>query len=165
MEDKFLCVMAGYDEPTEKELVALQRKLYDKGYVGEHTKGIPQHITLGTFEVSREREIKELVKAVSESTEAFHITFSHIGLFTGGKVLFIAPDMNRELLELKEKFGESRGWAPHTTMLIDEPEVIHKALPVVVENFKSFEGRIECIYLYEFWPTRFICTGRFHINK
>jgi hypothetical protein len=33
---------------------------------------------------------------------------------------------------------------------------INKALPYVADNFKSFNGRIESISLYEFWPTRFI---------
>lgn len=41
-------------------------------------------------------------------------------------------------------------------MLIDIPNVIQRALPLLVENFKGFRGKIESISLYEFWPTRFI---------
>ena len=49
MENKFLCVMAGYDDETEKHLAGIQQKLYDVGLTGEHTKNIPQHITLQTY--------------------------------------------------------------------------------------------------------------------
>lgn len=49
MENKFLCVMAGYDDETEKHLAGIQQKLYDVGVTGEHTKNIPQHITLQTY--------------------------------------------------------------------------------------------------------------------
>jgi 2'-5' RNA ligase len=87
--------MAGYDDNTEKSLVNLQMELYKKGYDGEHTKDLPQHITLGTFRVSQEMEISELLKKVAVKTEAFTITFNHVGFFGGSKVLFIVPDLNR----------------------------------------------------------------------
>ncbi len=161
MEKKFLCVMAGYDEASEKYLAGLQQKLYDRGYIGEHTKNLPQHITLGTFAVEREEELKDLVFKVAHGTRAFPITFNHVGIFGGSKVLFVAPDPNRKLLELKESFGDSIGWTPHTTMLIEQPEKVYKALPVVMEEFHAFTGMITSLYLYEFWPTRFI--GRQHL--
>ena len=62
------------------------------------------------------------------------------------------------LIDLKEKFGPSFDWVPHTTMLIDEPENIYKALPMVVKEFSSFHGKVTCLHLYEFWPTRHILT-------
>jgi 2'-5' RNA ligase len=160
MENKFICVMAGYDDKTEISLVNIQKKLYERGYVGEHTKDLPQHITLGTFKVSQEIRIKELIKKVSEKTKSFPITFNHVGIFGGSKVLFIAPDPNRKLLKLKENFGDSYGWTPHTTMLIDKPDIIYQTLPIVADNFEAFEGFIKYIYLYEFWPTRFICSEK-----
>ena len=161
MDKKFLCVMAGYDEATENYLAGIQQKLYDIGYIGEHTKNLPQHITLGTFELEREEEIKALVRRIAKETKAFSITFNHVGIFGGAKVLFVAPDPNRSLLELKQLFGDSDGWTPHTTMLIDQPERIYEALPVVMEEFKAYKGKVTSLYLYEFWPTRFICTEHF----
>lgn len=160
--EKFLCVMAGYDKNTETLLAKLQNNLYENGYIGEQTKNLPQHITLGTYEVSWEREIKELIKEVSNKTKPFSITFNHIGIFGGSEVLFIAPDPNRSLLDLKENFGESYNWTPHTTMLIDKSNIICKALPLIANEFHAFEGHIENIYLYEFWPTRYICHERFN---
>jgi 2'-5' RNA ligase len=158
MENKFLCVMAGYDDETEKHLAGIQQKLYDVGLTGEHTKNIPQHITLQTYPPEQEREVALMLQKIAAETKAFDVCFAHIGIFTGGKVLFIAPDKDLDLIALKEKFGPSFDWVPHTTMLIDEPENIYEALPMVVREFSSFHGKVTCIHLYEFWPTRHILT-------
>ncbi|MDF2586931.1 MAG: 2-5 ligase [Anaerocolumna sp.] len=156
MSEQFLCVMAGFDDQTEKHLEELQKELYQREFVGIHTKNIPLHITLGIFDVSEEKMISTLVKMVSSNTESFDVTFNHIGIFGGSEVLFIAPDINRELLKLKENFGESYDWTPHVTMLIDEPAEIFKAAQVLSSSFTKFKGRVEKLYLYEFWPSRYI---------
>jgi 2'-5' RNA ligase len=156
--------MAGYDLDTEKRLANLQHKLFENGFHGEQTKDIPLHITLGTYDITKEKEIADLVKAVAHKTKPFSITFSHVGIFGGSKVLFIAPDTNRELLDLKENFGESYNWTPHTTMLIDKPEIIYSGIPIIANEFEAFEGQVESIYLYEFWPTRFILCEKFIIH-
>jgi 2'-5' RNA ligase len=159
MKDKFLCVMAQYDEETELKLKEIQKVLSDNGFVGKQTPNLKNHITLGSFEVCEEEVLKERVKMASKDFQSFDIKLNNIGLF-GLDVLFIAPSVNHELLNLQQYFNndyaDGLGWSPHTTMLIDEGEIIQKALPYVAEVFKSFTGRIESISLYEFWPTRFI---------
>ena len=158
MENRFLCLMAGYDDDTENKLAGIQKKLYAAGLTGQHTKDIPQHITLQTYSCEQEAEVVQLIRRVATETDPFDVCFSHIGIFTGGKVLFIAPDKDTDLIALKEKFGPSFSWAPHTTMLIDEPENIQQALPMVVNEFSSFWGKVTTLHLYEFWPTRHILT-------
>ena len=158
MENKFLCLMAGYDDDTENYLASIQKKLYAVGLTGQHTKHIPQHITLQTYPQEQEAEVVQMVKKIATETESFEVDFSHIGIFSGGKVLFIAPDKDTALIALKEKFGPSFDWAPHTTMLIDELDNIQQALPLVVKEFSSFHGKVTCLHLYEFWPTRHILT-------
>ncbi len=158
MDNKALYILAGYDDLTENRLADIQNRLYDQGFTGTHTKQIPQHITLGSFPVDQEQELIDLVQKTAETTASFSVVFNHIGVFPGGKVLFIAPDINRALLELKECFGDSHGWTPHTTMLIDEPDLILKALPEVVQNFSSFEGTVSSLHLYEFFPARHILS-------
>jgi len=69
------------------------------------------------------------------------------------------------LLKLQQSLFPEYGngfhyWAAHATLLIDEPDVILKALPIVAENFKPFKARIESIALYEFFPKRLIKTYR-----
>jgi len=159
MEDKFLCVMAQYDKETELKLKEIQKLLSDNGFVGKQTPNLPHHITIGSFNISQEELIKEKVKMVSKQFDSFDIKLNSIGLF-GLDVLFIAPSVNHELLNLQQYFNndyaDGFGWTAHTTMLIDNQETIQKALPYVANNFKSFTGKIESISLYEFWPTRFI---------
>ena len=65
-------------------------------------------------------------------------------------VLFVAPDCNKALLDLKEVFGTSYGWTPHTTMTIDEPGVIVQSFAIVMKHFTSFSGKITALHLYEF---------------
>lgn len=159
MQDKFLCVIAQYDNETEKELNKIQKALREAGFVGNQTPDLPNHITLGTFELEKEYELKKRLKEVCSNTKKMRISFNNIGLF-GMEVLFIAPSVTHELLNLQDKFNNNyaygSGWTAHTTMLIDKPDVIQKALPVVAQNFSPFSGYIESISLYEFWPTRFI---------
>lgn len=158
MADKFLCILAGYDDPTEAHLCALQQSLYDAGFVGTHTKNIPQHATVGFGDCKDEAAMIDLVRRVAASTEPFDVTFNHIGIFGGGKVLFIAPDVSHALLNLKENFGSSDNWTAHTTMLIDDPDTIRRALPVLQAQFAAFRGQFRYLHLYEFWPTRHIIS-------
>lgn len=164
MKDKFICVMAQYDAKTELKLKEIQTLLSNKGFVGKQTPNLPYHITLGSFDISQEKLIKEKVKTVSKEFHSFNIKLNNIGLF-GLDVLFIAPSVNHELLDLQKHFNndydDRLGWTAHTTMLIDNHETILKALPYVANNFKSFTGKIESISLYEFWPTRFILEEKF----
>lgn len=159
MEDnKQLYILAGYDEASEAHLCHLQNLLYEQGFVGTHTKNIPMHITLGSFPTDREELLKVLMQRLSEEVDSFDVTFNHIGIFGGAKVLFVSPDMNDELLSLKERCSDSFHWTPHTTLLIDEPDVIFRAAPYVLHEFKSFVGKVNSLHLYEFFPTRHIMS-------
>ena len=158
MADKFLCVLAGYDDRTEELLAGLQNMLYANGFCGRHTKNIPQHITLGSFPLEEEARLASLLQNLAEKVLSFPITFNHLGIFGGAQVLFVAPDTSHELLSLKENFGSSFNWTPHTTMLIDEPEQIFAAQKLLSGYFSAFEGSVKHLHLYEFWPTRHILT-------
>ncbi|MBP3292559.1 MAG: DUF4275 family protein [Clostridia bacterium] len=161
MAEKSLYVMAGFDAETEERLAELQNLLYANGFTGTQTKGIPFHLTLGSRPADEENEewLLEIMREVAEISFDFTVTFNHIGIFSGGKVLFAAPDTEMELLHLNGSFDFSDdSWTPHATLLIDEPSVILDALPLVLENFKPFTARIDKLYLYEFFPSRHIAT-------
>ena len=150
--------MAGYDSQSEQQLVSFQNSLYQAGFDGTQTKNIPMHITMGTFPVEEEDKACALLRSIAADTQPFEISVSHVGVFAGSKVLFAAPDGRRELLALRERFGESHGWVPHTTMLIDRPETVHRALPVLMNAFFPLRGEITSLHLYEFFPARHILT-------
>lgn len=158
MADKILCVLAGYDEQTQARLAAIQNRLYENSFTGTHTKDIPMHMTLGTFSSDEEQALMPHLRQAAEQCSPFPVTFNHVGLFGGGKVLFIAPDVSHELLRLKEHFGPSSGWTAHTTMLIDEPQTVYQALPLVMKSFCAFAGEVNTLHLFEFWPARHILS-------
>lgn len=158
MSDKFLCVLAGYDDDTSARLDELQQALYDASFSGVQTKGIPMHATLAYADCADEEQMIRQLRQVAADTPPFDVTFNHIGIFGGGRVLFVAPDVSHALLELKENFGSSDNWTAHTSMLIDEPEIIHAAIPHLLREFSAFRGQIDRLHLYEFQPPRHILT-------
>lgn len=163
MDNKRLYILAGYDDETSAQLEAVQNKLYSCGFSGTQTRNIPLHITLGSYPTSpeKEAELSVLIRELADKTESFEISCSGIGIFDGMKVLYISPDVNEELLSLKKIFGDILGWTAHTTMLIDEQDVILKALPIVMKEFSPLHGKITCLHLYEFFPTRHILSVNF----
>ena len=162
MQDKALYLSAQFDKETQSILSGYYDALHQTGFVGKQTKNIPYHFTLGSQSVDYEEQLTDTLDKVCSNTRCIDINLSHIGLF-GLNVLFIAPCMNFELLNLQQSFFRgcgtgSHNWVAHATLLIDEPETILKALPIVAANFKPFEARIESVGLYEFFPARLIKT-------
>jgi len=173
MTEKALYLLAKFDNQTQNVLGDYYDALYQNGFVGSQTKNIPYHFTLGSRSVDIENETMAELEKVCAGTPCFDINLAHIGLF-GLDVLFISPAMNFELLKLQQAFFPGCGngchpwitkqaqrqfrypWAAHATLLIDEPETIQKAIPIVAGNFKPFNARIESVLLYEFFPARFI---------
>jgi len=160
MIDKFFSVLAQFDNKTQKKLNGYYNILRQNGFIGNQTKNIPYHFTLGKMDVDCEEQLIDKLNAIHINTDCIDIHFSHIGLF-GLNVLFIAPNMNHELLTLQQNLFPHCGngaytWTAHTTLLIEEPENILKALPIVAKNFKPFIARIEHIVIYEFFPMRLV---------
>lgn len=162
MFDKTLYILAGYDAETEKRITQMQENLFENGFSGTQTK-IEPHITVGDFpsDAKTEAALGAQLRALAENTAPFAVTFNHIGVFGGSRVLFVAPDTSAALLKLKENFGSAYNWTPHTTLLIDEPDVIYRALPAAMEHFSAFAGQVTKLHLYEFFPSRHILTVEF----
>lgn len=165
MAEKALYVLAGYDEQTEQILSGMQKRLYDMGFSGVQTRDIPMHFTLGAYGADQEEALKARMEKIAGIQAAFRVSFNHIGLFRlpRNDVLFVAPEVSREMLGLKDQFMDSRDefdWSPHTTLLIDRPETVQKAIPAVLDGFSALKGWAEEIHLYEFWPARHILSVR-----
>ncbi len=136
-----------YAYPLFPQRVHKYALLKTAGFAGTQTQGIPHHLMMASFDPAREEEINHMLQQVCGTTPCFSLPFHHIGLF-GLKVLFLAPDVNAELLSLHQKLslgqpdGEN-GWSAHATLLIDEPEAILKALPIVADHFKGFTAEVK----------------------
>lgn len=157
---KKLYLLAEFDGETEQKLAAYYNLLFEHGLRGSQTKGIPYHFTLGSTEGKEEGNALARLLALCPHMGKIDICFAHLGLF-GQKVLFVAPNMNTQLLSLQACFFPECGsgahpWSAHATLLIDNPAEILKAISLVSGQFHPFNGRITHLSLYEFFPARLI---------
>ncbi len=163
MAEQFLTLMADLDDGSQRIMTKWYEQLQAAGFTGTQTPGLPYHISLASFPLEKETEAIQITKQLAIELAPAEVHISHIGLFSGGKVLFGAPDMNPpELIQyheaVKAKIGEDFFWTPHVTLLIDEPETICKAIPVLLESFTPLCGKITGLHLCAFWPTREILS-------
>lgn len=163
MAEQFLTLMADLDEESQKIMSEWYDTLKEAGFTGTQTPGLPYHISLATFPLEKEKEAVALMQKVAKEFSPVSVHISHMGMFAGGKVLFGAPDMSRELSALHDACGtetiQQYPWTPHATILIDEPETVFVALPVLIKSFHPFVGKITRLHLCAFWPTREIAAA------
>ena len=170
MAEQLLVLMGELDEVSQSIMGGWYAKLKEAGFTGIQTPGLPFHISLAAFALDQEEEAARETRRLAEAFAPVTTHISHIGLFAGGKVLFGAPDMNPpELLDLRNaiqiKTEDPLGWTPHATVLIDEAETVQKALPVLVNQFRPFVGKIDRLRLCAFWPTREIAVAELNRSE
>ena len=158
MAEQFLTLMADLDEEAQERMSGWYHSLREAGFTGVQTPGLPYHISLSAFPLEQEKEAAEIARKAAAEFAPVPVHLSHIGMFSGGKVLFAGPEKNAELAALQEACRsdapQQYPWTPHATVLIDEPETVHAALPVFVKSFTPFMARIVRLHLCAFWPTR-----------
>ena len=161
MAEEFLTLMGDLDEDAQARMAAWYDALKEAGFTGRQTPGLPFHISLAVFPLEKEREAAEIMKKAAAAFAAVPVHISHMGLFAGGRVLFCAPERNPGLDALQaacEKYPQTYPWTPHATVLIDEPDAVCAALPVLVKHFNPFVAKITRLHLCAFWPTREIAA-------
>ena len=159
MAEEFLVLMADLDDESQLIMSNWYKKLQAEGFSGKQTPGLPFHISLASFSLDKEAQVVNEMNKLAEDFSEIPVNISHIGLFAGGSVLYAAPDMNPAgLLNLRQAIrtetNDKYEWSPHVTVLIDDAETVQKAIPVLVEHFQPFIGRITKLHLCAFWPTR-----------
>ena len=143
MAEQFLVLMAELDGASQARMSAWYDELREAGFTGTQTPGLPYHISLASFPTEKEREA---------------------ALLTGdyAKLLFGGPEKDAMLTALHDACASEEPqkgpWTPHVTLLIDEPETVCKALPVLVKSFSPFIAKIVRLRLCAFWPTREIAV-------
>ena len=162
MAEQFLTLMADLDVDSQAIMSGWYNTLKEAGFTGTQTPGLPYHISLATFSLEKEQEVVALMQKVAAEFAPVRVHISHVGMFAGGKVLFGAPDMSPELTALHEacasESSQQYPWTPHATLLIDDPDTVYAAVPVLMKSFYPFVGRISRLHLCAFWPTREIAS-------
>ena len=158
MAESFLTLMADYEMTAQFRMDGWRNALQRAGFTGTQTPELNHHISLATFAVEAEAEAIALARHIAAEFAPVEVHVSHMGLFAGGRVLFAAPEVNPALTALQQACGGGmvgkHPWTPHTTMLIDTPANVCRAVPVLVEQFEPFRARLDRLHLCAFWPTR-----------
>lgn len=174
MEEKFICLIAMFDEDTNKKFKLINDELKKNGL---SDTSLTPHITLAAYEGVEEKELCDYIEKICSENGKVEINFNHMGLFSL-EVAFLAPQVSKDLTELhckvhekyEDKCGEvgfkytvkSKSWVPHATIIIDDnEEKILKSLPIINKNFEPFKGKIVSLGLYEFYPMREIKVLKF----
>ena len=162
-QDKFLTVFAVFDDATQRKLKALQDRVLSLGYSGTQTMDIPFHISLGSFKVENEQELKARIKEVCSQKREFEINLNIVNHFNN-KVLFIEPKENAELRCLHDLFDNNVAdgfpWHAHATIFCGSEEQVIKAKECLYGVFKPIKAKITAIQMGEFFPTRMIIAEK-----
>ena len=158
---KFLTVFAVFDKETQKRMEFYQSKILSLGYTWTQTNNIPFHISLGSFPTSKKAELKQRIADVCSKNFEFEIDLTKICDFDG-KVLFIEPELNKNLLDLHNlfegNFADGFPWHAHSTVVIGEKEAVCEAKKLLGQIFEPFKARVTGIQLGEFFPAKMILT-------
>ena len=163
MAKQFLTLMADLDQDSQERMAGWYDALRGAGFTGEQTPGLPYHISLATFPPEHEQKAIAITRKAAAEFAPVPVHISHIGMFAGGKVLFGGPEKSAELAALRETCKpdtpEEYPWTPHATILIDAPDIVYAAIPVLMKSFVPFTGTITRLHLCAFWPTREIAAA------
>ena len=158
-KEKFITVMAIFDEDTQNCLQSIGED-FEKLYgVDTKTKGIPFHITLGSYAVEETDEITTRIIDTAKRTKEFKVKFSGLKHF-GNVLRYIMPEMNEELMNLHLCFESDyangfHGWKPHVTVYRhSEPKKIELPKQITDKIEKIKNARIVGIELGEFFPPK-----------
>ena len=156
---KFLTVFAVFDNETQIKLKNLQEKIFDLGHSGTQTMGIPFHISLGSFSVDCELDLKNKIKETCKGNMQFDITLNKVNHFNN-KVLFIEPEVNENLRKLHNLFDNNYAdgfpWHAHATIFCGDENQVIDAKNLLMKSFNPIKAKIVGIQMGEFFPTRMI---------
>ncbi len=158
--EKFLTVMAVFDEETQRIMEKIQGMIISSGLIGTQTMHIPFHITLGSFPPECEEELISKISEVSSETKEIQISLNRLNSF-GFRVLFAEPEKCEALAKLHEHFdcnyGNGFPWSPHATLFCGETDEVKKAWQIIQNQFSPIQARIVAIELGRFFPPEYVC--------
>lgn len=165
-KDKFITVMAVLDDKTQEIMESMAKDMLQQYGPDLKTKGIPYHISLGSYAPEDTEMIVNKIREVAKETKPFEIKILGMNHF-GNKVRFLEPELTEDLMNLHIHFDSDYangylGWMPHATVYIhEEPKEIElpEELAEKVESVKV--AKVVGIELGEFFPAKFIVREMF----
>ncbi len=130
-KEKFLTIYAVFDEETQRKLNKIQQEIEAKYPAGSQTRGIPFHISLGSFPVEEKAALIGRIGKWIEELKPFSIELEGLGHFDN-QLLYVKPNLNAELEALHQIFegnySDGYPWVPHVTLYSQEKKIIQELL-------------------------------------
>ncbi len=132
--------------------------------------GIQPHISLASFPAPSPEKLEFVMKALSEFSSVFELTFSSVGTFEGKEgVVFLSPAPTHKLLQIQTYCFEllnasgqdipyyyhSNKWTPHCTISLNEP--LERMTHIISECERSKVFGVAQVYevaLVEYHPAK-----------
>lgn len=158
-KDKFITVMAIFDDETQERMQNIQYEFEQLYGMDTKTKGIPFHITLGSYAPEETEKIISRIISVTKQTGSFDVKFKGLSHF-GNLVRFLEPDISTSLIGLHEYFDSDyangfKGWMPHATLYRhSEPKEIELTKQIEEKINGLTNSKIIGIELGEFFPPK-----------
>lgn len=160
-KEKFITVMAVLDDRTQEIMERMAKDMQQQYGPDVKTKGIPYHISLGSYAPEDKELIVERIKQVAKETKPFEIKLLGLNHF-GNKVRFLEPEFSDDLMKLHLHFDSDyangySGWAPHATVYVhEEPQEIEVSKKLEEKLTLVKTAMVVGIELGEFFPAKFI---------
>ncbi|MBQ4051037.1 MAG: 2'-5' RNA ligase family protein [Oscillospiraceae bacterium] len=164
-KEKFITVMAVFDDETQAKLQALSDAFAEIYGEDTKTKDIPYHITLGSYPPEDADEIAARIRAVTAGTKPLKVIFGEFGHF-GNVVRWLAPEISDELMALHLHFDSDYangypGWRPHATIYRHSVPVEELPDALIAMAGEIRKATVTGIELGEFFPVKKIMDASF----
>lgn len=167
-------VILCFEPEAEARLQGLWQALAEGGINSTMVAaGFRPHITLGGFDGAPPKGLCEELQQLVARTPPLTVAFSGIGVFPTEEVLYLAPVVTMELLELQARLRaclaglgvaqpehyQPGHWVPHCTLAIGlPPEKIAGVLDLCRRHDAFAPARAAEIVLVETTPVGSVCT-------
>lgn len=158
-----------FDEKSNDAVIGIWKQLSEYNVCNYmYNSGSIPHITLGIFEEYDIREFEKRIQIFIKEINRIKIKLASIGTFpTDERVIFLAPVVSNEVLQIHNKFNEvfsdykgekwshylPGNWFPHCTIAINlTNEKFMQAIDLLKNKYKPLEVEICKISLVEFHP-------------
>ena len=164
-EEKTLCVMGTLDALAESRFEAIKAKIRASGCEVDDQ---PPHLTFGIYSGVGRAEMARFIGDVAKGLSKTQLFFGHVGVFPDSDVLFAAPSVTQELLDMHAKIHaryddncfdkdclyslRDNKWIPHITLAMPRDCQAQDVLAVILDGFTPFEGAITHIRITEQEP-------------
>lgn len=134
------------DEQTTQFILSLRQWLIQQGFTLT-PDALPPHLLLCSY-AAAEQDVIRLAAEAAAKTRAFSFTYSHVGVVPGSSTFMLAPEVNRPLLSLRERFVHSQNQLLHTPLLTVPPQMLPQVLPYVLHNVQPFDARVTALAVF-----------------